>query len=176
MKKLPILVFFITCSFASQSQNIAYIYRDSVLQSVPGYVMHVNRIDSMKNAYTQEMDAAGKNLQAKIGALINPYKPADNESIDALRKRMSADDTARLALLSQESSLIAMKEKTYNGVLQAAYERNVQPLVDRVNTALEKYAKTNRIDVIWMMEEMGNSVAYINRSKNITRAIIAMVK
>lgn len=169
-----VLVAFAGTVFAQS--NFAYIYRDSVLMATPKYVDNIKKIDSLQKTYAKEIKDTQEQLNGKLGALLKGYNVKENENIDQIKSRMTAVDTTSLSLLMQEDKMMQTKAKSYDNLVNFAFQKDVQPLLDKVNKAIEKYAVTNKIDMVYMMEDIQPAVAYINRKKNITKIIIEAVK
>jgi Skp family chaperone for outer membrane proteins len=159
----------------TNAQNTVYFYRDSVLAITPGYIPAIVKMDSLKTAYNKEIQTANQQLEGKINSLINPYKPTKEETVEIIKKRMTASDTTQLSLLIKEGQFIGEKTKTYNLLYKQAFEKEVQSILTKVDAIITKYATTNKIDFVYMMEELEKSLAYMNKKKNITPAIKAEV-
>jgi Skp family chaperone for outer membrane proteins len=153
------------------AQNSVYFYRDSVLAITPGYISAIKKVDSLKNTYNKEIQTASQQLNEKVGKIINPYKPTKEETIDLIKKRMSPSDTIQLNLLIKEEQFIVEKTKSYSQIYQQAFDKEVQSILNKVDNILKKYAEANKLDFIYMMEEMEQSLAYMNKKKNITQPI-----
>jgi hypothetical protein len=48
--------------------------------------------------------------------------------------------------------------------------------LDKVNQAISSYAKKNKLDGIYILENVSSAMAYINEDQIITQAIIDIVK
>jgi Skp family chaperone for outer membrane proteins len=166
-----ILMLFFTAFSSINAQNTVYFYRDSVLAITPGYIPAIIKVDSLKTAYNKEVQAASQQWEAKLNNLLSPYKPVKDESIEVIKKRMSPTDTTQFALLQKEGQFIGEKTKTYNQLYNQNFEKEVQSILNKVDAIISKYAQANKIDFIYMMEELGKSLAYMNKTKNITQAI-----
>jgi len=75
-------------------QQIAYVYTDSVLLSLPRYAIATNKLDSLKN-YQKELEQNNVQLQERVDKLLKPYSQTDKESLSALKLRMSPIDTLK---------------------------------------------------------------------------------
>jgi Skp family chaperone for outer membrane proteins len=159
-----------------QAQTIiAYMYRDSILAVTPGYIPAIKKVDSLKTVYNNEVQTANQQWQGKMNSLLTPYNPTKEETFDAIKKRMNGTDTTQLSLLIKENVFITEKTKTYNQLYQQAFAKEVQAILNKVDAIVSKYAVANKIDFVYMMEELERSIAYINKKKNITQAIIKEV-
>jgi Skp family chaperone for outer membrane proteins len=158
-----------------QAQSTAYIYRDSVYMAVPGLMNKMKEIDSIKTLYTAEIKQGQDNLQAKLNTLITSYQPKEGENINLLKKRMSAADTLQLNLLTEEDKMQQLKIKSYESMIQARYQHEIVPVLNKVNAAVESYALRNKLDFIFIMEQITPALMYMNKSKNVTADIIKLV-
>ncbi len=176
MKSIIIGVCIVLCNVISNAQtNIVYMYRDSILAVAPGYIPAIKKVDSLKTVYNNEIQTATQQWQGKIDNLLSPYKPTKEETLEAIKKRMSSTDTTQLSLLLKENTFITEKTKTYNQLYQQAFAKEVQSILNKVDTIISNYAMANKIDFVYMMEELERSIAYMNKKKNITQAIIKEV-
>jgi Skp family chaperone for outer membrane proteins len=168
-------VCFLCIGFSSSAQNMAYIYRDSVLAATPGYFQAVNKMDSIKKSYGTEVDEANKQLNSKVNQLVEPYNIGKDETLEQLKSRMKPADLAQLELLIKENTFIEEKTKTYNLLYKQAFENSVQVILNNINKQIEQYSKANKIDFVLIMEELDKKLAYINTSKDITKEIKKLI-
>lgn len=170
-KSAVLLLFLLSCNY-SFTQNQAYIYRDSLLTAVSGYKSNIKRIDSLSNAYKKTLQASEKSQQQKVAELLKPYNVQENEQIEDLKKRLKPSDADQFSVYIQEGELLNKQAKVYDDILKEDYAKNIQPLLNKVNKCIETYAKENKIDYVWIMEEIGQQLAFGNKDKNITAKII----
>ena len=55
------------------SQQIAYIYTDSVLLSMPKYAANMSEFENLKQNYQKELEQNKIQLQERFDKLIKPY-------------------------------------------------------------------------------------------------------
>lgn len=159
----------------ANSQVHVYLYKDSVYRRLIDYSVKINFLDSLKNGFTQEIELERLRLQEKYTSLVLPYKIIEGETIEQLKARMSAKDIEKLNLLQEEDKLLETRIKSYNKQLEQQFKQDIEPYINRVNSAMETYAKKNKVDYIWVMEAVKEQLAYVNKSKNITDVIVEMV-
>lgn len=175
--KRSLLLIMCLCFFqALWSNPFAYVYRDSILAALPGYGQSIQRIDSLKQVYESELDQTQKQLQQKFSALLSGYSPISNEPLESIRQRMSTVDSLSLNLLLDEDKALQMKSKSYENIVRFVFERDVQPVLDRVNNTIAEYAVQQKIGMVYILEEINQSLAYIDRRRNITQIIIYRLK
>ncbi len=75
-----------------------------------------------------------------------------------------------------EDKLIDKKANNFEMVLNSDYKANVQPILDRVNKAIAIYATKNKIDVVYILEQIRPALAYFDAKKDITTIIIKALK
>jgi Skp family chaperone for outer membrane proteins len=173
---LPVLVCF-TLLLAENifAQGNAYIRRDTLLTVLPGYTLKVSSFDSLKTAFSEELKIEQQKLEQKVNALFTSYSPKSNETTDVLIARLSQADASRYALLQKESVLLEERSKSYNEILQMNYSQNVQPLLTKLNKTIEQYAVKNKLDMVFILEDIAPALAYVNKGKDITGAVILLV-
>lgn len=89
---------------------------------------------------------------------------------------MNGMDTVKLNLLLDEEKSLKKKEESYNYMLNFTYRNEIQPILNRVNNAISSYAKKNKLDGVYILENISSTMAYINEDQIITQAIIDIVK
>ena len=170
------LLFLFASAGVADAQNYGYIHRDSILKSVPNYLPKLKELSSDQKKYSEEVKQGMEDLQKKVSDLLRPYKPTKNESIVGIKARMNGMDTVRLNLLLDEEKSLKKKEESYNYMLNFTYKNEIQPILDKVNDAISNYAKKNKLDGIYILENMSNALAYINEDRVITQDIINIVR
>lgn len=169
------LLYAFTINSGVKAQNIGYVYADSILLSISGYKQSLIKSDSLKKVYSFEIEQSQNALQVKYNTLISKYKVGSDETLAGLKQRMTPEDTLNLSIILQESKLIELRRDGYNDILSMMYTRDIKPIIEKVNAVIKEYAEKNKIDVVFVMEQIGASVAYSNPSKDITKQIIAIL-
>lgn len=157
------------------AQNVSYVHIDSIFSSLPNYKSNVAKIDSLSKEYQKEIKLAKEQWESKLNTLLKSYNVKENEDLNLLKSRMTTVDTSRLSILIDEDKLIAKRAQNYDLMLKTTYDNDVQPLVNKVSKAIEEFAKLNKIDVVYIIEQLNPAIAYIDKRKNITKKIIAKV-
>jgi Skp family chaperone for outer membrane proteins len=157
------------------AQNISYVHLDSIFSALPNYKSNVVKIDSISKEYQKEIKTAKEQWESKFNSLLKPYDVKQNEDFALLKARMTSVDTSRLSILIDEDKLITKRAQNYDLMLKTMYDNDVQPLITKVSKTIEDYAKLNKIDVVYVIEQLNPAVAYIDRRKNITKKIIAKI-
>lgn len=174
--RLFTLGIFLMLSGALYAQSNAYIRQDTLLAVLPGYKAKLTSLDSLKKTFTEELTQEQNKLEQKVAALFAPYNPQQNETAETLVKRLSPADASRYSIIQKEAVLLEEKKKSYNEILDGYYKQNIQPLLSRLNTTIETYATKNKYDMVFILEQIAPALAYINKGKDITPAIIELIQ
>lgn len=171
-------VFFILCVLCSVHtfSQVGYIYSDSVLHSIPAYGSSVSKLDSLKKAYSTELDQSRLSLQQRYQMLLKRYNPNEKESLPTLKARMSQADTISLGLLLDEDRMIQKKAVSYDSMIKLVYSRDIQSVIDLIKRTITEYALKNKLTAVYVMEEIRPTVVYIDPKQDITKAIIETLK
>lgn len=175
MKKILFLVL-LSISAVSYSQNFAYVQQDSILASIPTYKTSIESIDKASKGYQEEIQKAKAELSDKLQNLLKPYNVKENENLATIKARMSKIDTTSLGIMMEDDKIIQKKAKNYDSNLKLQYQREIQPSLDKVNAAIKSFATKNKIDVIYILEQLRPALAYIDEKKNITKKIVESLK
>ena len=160
----------------ANAQNAAYINRDSVLISIPEYVNKLNNLEKSKEDFIKEIKENDASLEQKFKDLLGSYNLQQNEDLNSIKSRMKSSDTIRLNILLNEEKTLKAKEKSYNNLLVDEYQKDIQPILNKIDNAISNYAIKNKIDFIYDINTMSPALVYVNRKKNVTKQIIAEVK
>ena len=175
MKKLILLMCGLS-SILAFGQKIAYVYSDSILLSVPGYAKSVQNLDSMRQSFVKDIETSQKALQEKYNKLVKPYAFKETEPLPSLKKRMTPADTLGLNLILDDSKQLQNKQQTYNRILQANHNKDIQPILDRVKLVVTEYAQDSGLSAVYSMEQVQQALVYLDMKQNITRAVIGRLK
>jgi len=175
MKKCVLLVLVLFSAHVF-SQKTAYLYTDSVLLSVPDYKLKVAKLDSVRQNYTKEINAGIAVIQGRYETLTATYALKKNETIQELKKRMSASDTLRVGLLEKEAIQWQEKRTTYDKLIQTQYNQEIQPMLNKVNGVISDYARANGLSAVYSFEQLRSLVIYIDPKQNITGVIMRKLK
>lgn len=176
MKKgFSILLLLVLCNFKVLAQN-AYIQKETVLLAIPTYEVKLKNVSQQQQQYSNEIKQDRTNLQKKVNSLAGPYNPQAQEAFSQLKKRMKPTDTLKLNLLIEEDKALAKKEETYNAIIKEEYQNKIQPLLDKLNIIIDQYATKQKLDAIYVLEQIQPAIVYINPKRIITNDIIEIVK
>lgn len=160
----------------TSAQGIAYLKIDTILSVLPGYSKNVIENDSLKKFYTEEIKLDNEKLNNKVNTLFSKYNASESESVEAIVKRFSQSDKTAFELMQKESEMIEQKTASYNQMLNMHYDEKIQPLLDKLNSTVGTYSEKNKFDLVYVLEDVGRQLAYINPKKDITLEIIKLLK
>lgn len=174
-----LLIFpFILSAQKSKSSTIipvAYVEQSKLLKTLSGFEQNTKELDSIKQVYTNEIKENLQQLDGKIKELLKPYQFNENETLESIKSKLKENDLAKLDLYIQESELIDKSSKNYDLMIKTLYNQKVQPLLDKLNAAIEEYAKTNNIQMVYILENISPALAYVNKGINITENVKILI-
>lgn len=181
--KQNLLLLLIIVPFLAKSQKnkpatpktIAYIVQTKILKSVKDFEKNTKEIDSLKKLYASEIQESANKLDVKITLLLKPYEISNKETIEAIKLKLNQNDSAKFELYIKENELIQNASKNYDLMIKTIYEQKVQTIINKVNAAIEAYAKTNKIAVVYILENISAGLAFIDKGINITDNIITIL-
>ncbi|WP_294311385.1 OmpH family outer membrane protein [uncultured Chryseobacterium sp.] len=169
--KLFISVLLLFYASSAGAQTAAFISKEKLYPALKGYSAKQASLDTLKVKLYREVRQEEQGLQKKYQAIINPYAPGQNETLEELQTRMSKPDTERLKLLQEEQKLHESRIISYNNQITDQYNRDLKAYVETANKEIEVYARKNKIDMVWYLEDIKMALPYYNNAKNITAVI-----
>jgi Skp family chaperone for outer membrane proteins len=155
---------------------MAYVEETVLLKALKGYEQNTKTLDSLKQVYAQETANAKKELEQKVATLMTPYNFSNAESMETIKAKLKPADADRLALYTKENELLTKVNANYQLVLKTIYEQKVQPLLDKLNTLIANYAKAQDIKMIYTLEKIAPSLAYLDKGMDITPEILKLLQ
>ena len=153
MKRFCILLssLFITMAAFSQSVKIGLLDINSVLASMPEIIDVQKEMTDLQNSYKAELTLISDEFQK----LYEDYSNLDSATQELIKERR-----AKLVMDTQQK-----KEAFERQILTNLEEKNkalMEPLYQKIQTALKQVAEENEVDIIM---EMGgdNTVYYFNQ-------------
>lgn len=169
-----VLLFLFFATFA-HAQNTAFISKEKLYPALKGYSSRQASLDTLRLKLSREVQEEAQRLQKKYESLVGPYAPKQNETLESLQTRMSKTDAEKLKLLQDEQKLHGSRIKSYNNQIDEQYNRDLRIYIEKTSQQLEAYAKKNKIDMIWYLEDVKQALPYYNPSKDITLLIAEQV-
>ncbi len=174
--KTIIIALLVFVSATAHAQSVGYIHQDSILLSLPGYASALEQIAADEKKYTDEISDNVNRVNAKFQQIASQYDAKEGEAVVDIQSRMSSSDSLKMNMILAENALVENKRKIYSSMLQTQYQQEVQPLIDNLDAIIKKYAKDHKLDAIYILENMGGQLAYVDERKIITGAIIALLE
>lgn len=157
------------------AQNIAYVSQERILETLPKFKENSIRIDSLKKAYLEDIKLAKEKVSVDFQRLLANYKVTNKETLEEIKKRMNKSDLSKLEIIEEEDKLIDKRTKNYEVVLNADREATIQPIIDTINKTVSSYATKNKIDMVYILEQISPALAYVDKNKDITAKIIELL-
>lgn len=168
--------FWILAQNSKKTLPMAYVEETVLLKALKGYEQNTKSLDSLQQVYLQETNNAKKELEQKVAALLAPYALGSSETMETIKAKLKPADADRLALYTKEKDLLTKVNANYQLVLKTIYEQKIQPLLDQLNTLIANYAKAQDIKMIYTLEKIAPSLAYIDRGMDITPEILKLLQ
>lgn len=167
MKKLILLLSILSIhSVAMFAQKIGYVKVETIMERIPEYVAAQSQIESMVQLYN---DIIAKDLE-KIEVKYKNYQ--QNKS----RMTQSQRDIAETEIISDEKALKERQSKYFgeDGEVTIKSKELLDPVVNRVNAAIEEYAKRNGYSFIFDIDAL-SGVMYYNQTEDLSAEIIKLL-
>lgn len=174
MKSLFVFMFLLFTSY-SYSQNIGYIHRDSVLYKTPNYLQNLRSIETLRNQYDSIIKAETNALQQRANKLFSKYPANKNEDFNALKAKLTPTELLELEELEKINKKIDNKKIANQKLIEIEQSKKIVPIIDKINKAITEYAEKNKIDIIYIIEDIKEKIAYINPNKNCTKGVLESI-
>lgn len=142
MKKIIfVIAILLTASFgAVKAQSVAYVDSEFILKHIPEYVAAQKQLDEMSTNWQQEVDK-------QYAAIETMYQAYQNDQVllnDDMRKRREDE------IVNKEKEVKEFQRQKFGfeGDLFKERTRLIQPIQDRVTSAIKDVATTQGVDLI----------------------------
>ncbi len=143
--------------------KIAYISSEKLIQQAPGALEARTTIQREVDKYKAELAL----LDDSINNMIADYTQKQiTLSPDAKKKQETAIQTRRLALEA--------RSQQYDQNIQKRQQDLLEPVMDRINKALNEYRKDNGISIVF--DAAGRSIISADSTLDVTDAILTKLK
>jgi len=166
-KSVFLLALLVGTNLTASAQRIAYVDIQKVLAEIPAYQKAQEEIDRIAQAWRQEINQE----YDKIKSLYNEYQVEQVLLSDEARRQKEEE------IMNREQQVRDLQKKRFGpeGDLFKRRRELVQPIQDRVYSAIEDYAEDRGFDFIF--DKSGNaSMIYTNPEYDKTEDIIRKVK
>ncbi|MGO1245026.1 MAG: OmpH family outer membrane protein [Sphingobacterium sp.] len=152
MKKIIfVIAILLTASFgAVKAQSVAYVDSEFILKHIPEYVTAQKQLDEMSTNWQQEVDK-------QYAAIETMYQAYQNDQVllnDDMRKRREDE------IVNKEKEVKEFQRQKFGfeGDLFKERTRLIQPIQDRVTSAIKDVATTQGVDLIL---DKGSEVTFL---------------
>jgi outer membrane protein len=144
-------------------QKIAYINSEKLIQQAPGATEARTTVQREIDKYRAELAL----LEDSINTMIADYNQKQiTLSPDAKKKQEEAIRTRQASLQT--------RSQTYDQSIQKRQQDLLEPVMDRINKALNDYRKDNGISIV--LDASARAIISADSSLDITDAILAKLK
>lgn len=178
MKFLKLYLLFI-CFFSfttTNAQKTAFINEAKLLKATSGYELAVSQMDTLKLQMQTELQEAQNMLSNKVNSLFKSYNFSNSETSEQIQAKLSETDKKKFNLLQEENQLLEKQAKAKEEEYQQIYKDKVGTILDKVNKVVKEYCIKNKIEILYKVDVLQPAIAYYDKSKDVTEAIIVLVK
>lgn len=160
------LVIFLGCfllAFVSHAQKIGYIDSNFILSKMPAYNKVQQELDKQVEVWQKDIEKMHQNVEK----LKQDFKAEEVLLTDEMKQKRQAD------IVKKENEVREYQRKIfgYEGAMFKRRQEMIRPIQDEVFTAVEKVAKTRRIDL--MLDKSGDIVMiYTNPVHDYTEYVL----
>ncbi|KXH83510.1 OmpH family outer membrane protein [Chryseobacterium kwangjuense] len=169
---------FIFILFANvlNAQNIAFANRTEILKSIPKYEESLKSIEEQNQKYSEEIKSLQEKLNENLKELTKGYSLEGVSDINQLKSILKDSDSLKFNLILQEKEFVEKKQEAYNNLLQSDYNRTIVPILDKVDVVINNFAIRKKYIAIYDFNTTSGDLIYLDKSKDVTKEIIAEVK
>lgn len=158
---------FILCAGVVSAQKYIVVDSEQIFRSVEAYNTALTTLDNLANQYQTKVDAA----YAEVETMYNQYI-AQKDSMTAAQRNAKEQE-----ILAKERAAAEFQQSVFgnDGVMMKKRVELIQPVQNRVFSAIEKYAEQGGYDLV--LDTASNaSMLYHSKSVNHTQKIIELLK
>ncbi|MFN1218469.1 OmpH family outer membrane protein [Chryseobacterium kwangjuense] len=171
-----IVLFFIFFANILNAQNIAFANRAKILKSVPKYEESLKSIEDQNKKYSEEIKSLQTKLKENLDQITKGYSTEGISDINQLKSILKDSDSLKFNLILQEKEFVEKKQEAYNNLLQSDYNRTIVPILDKVDGIISSFAIRKKYIAIYDFGKTSGDLIYLDKSKDVTKEIIAEVK
>lgn len=158
---------FILCAGVVSAQKYIVVDSEQIFRSVEAYNTALTTLDNLANQYQTKVDAA----YAEVETMYNQYI-AQKDNLTAAQRNAKEQE-----ILAKERAAAEFQQSVFgnDGVMMKKRVELIQPVQNRVFSAIEKYAEQGGYDLV--LDTASNaSMLYHSKSVNHTQKIIELLK
>lgn len=150
------------------AQNVVTVDSEKVFKSIAAYNEALKNIDQLGEQYQKQVDAKFEEVETLYNNYVNSQRAYLSEAARTAREN---------EILSKEEEATKYQEALFGqeGALMKKRLELIKPIQEKVFAAIEKYAKSNGIDLV--VDKAANPTLLFESDKiDRTQAIIDMLK
>lgn len=158
---------FILCAGVVSAQKYIVVDSEQIFRSIEAYNTALTTLDNLANQYQTKVDAA----YAEVETMYNQYI-AQKDNLTAAQRNAKEQE-----ILAKERAAAEFQQSVFgnDGVMMKKRVELIQPVQNRVFSAIEKYAEQGGYDLV--LDTASNaSMLYHSKSVNHTQKIIELLK
>lgn len=167
MKKILILIVILAGAIQLNAQKIGYINTETILSQIPEYKTAQDKLNSLNEQYKSKIESEYKVIEQ----LYNNYQ-SKKSSLSSQQRTQKENE-----IINKEKAVKEL-QKTYfgeNGYMQKKSEELLNPIKERVDSAVKKIAQTGGYMLIIDLSIM-QGVIYDDPKYDLSQKVIDMIK
>ena len=167
MKRIILAAIAIAAALTTYAQNYMVVNSEKIFKSINEYNSAIEQLDKLAESYQKQVDEKFQSVEK----LYNNYM-AQKTSLSA-----SAQQAVENEILSREEEATKFQESLFgtDGTLMKERVKLIQPIQERVFSAIEKYAAAHNFDLV--IDAASNpTILYYSTQADHTQGVIDTLK
>lgn len=164
MRRVILFTLILLASAATvQAQTFGYVNTEKILEKIPEYIVAQQQIDRLKKQYDAQIEVEMKNIEALYNQYQSEKSPLSQNQREIREKEIITRERAAKEL-----------QKSYfgqEGTLAQKSKELLNPIKDRVQTAIEKIANEDGIILIFDIAT-SQGIIYNNPTYDLTAKVL----
>jgi len=154
---------FLTSSAIVQAQTFGYVNTEKILEKIPEYTNAQQQIDRLKKQYEAQIEVEMKNVET----LFNQYQ-SEKSMLSEGQKKVRENE-----VITKERSAKELQRSYFgqDGALAEKSKELLNPIKDRVQTAVEKIAHEDGIILVFDIAT-SQGIIYNNPAYDLTAKVL----
>lgn len=167
MKRLILALALILSFTAASAQNYAVVNSEKIFKSIEAYNDAISQLDNLAEQYQKQVDAKFEEVERLYNAYMQ-RKASLSESLQQANEE-------KILNLEQEATKFQESIFGTDGELMKKRLELIQPIQQKVFSAIEEYAKSKGYDMIIDIAQNA-TMLYYSAKVDHTEAVIALIK
>lgn len=167
MKRLILALALILSFTAASAQNYAVVNSEKIFKSIEAYNDAISKLDNLAEQYQKQVDAKFEEVERLYNAYMQ-RKASLSESLQQANEE-------KILNLEQEATKFQESIFGTDGELMKKRLELIQPIQQKVFSAIEEYAKSKGYDMIIDIAQNA-TMLYYSAKVDHTEAVIALIK